>query len=78
MDRVDNLLESHEVRAAAAEALSQMTGIRGYGEDPAMWDRWWAPLRGLSPAQFSRDLEIERTENFTGRYAAVRPTSAGY
>ena len=67
-EQLVNLLNdrSADIRNAAADALTEMTGIRQYGRDVQSWRTWWESARGKSDLEWYQDLL---------RYAAQRGDS---
>ena len=60
------------VRAAAAEALVMMTGLRENGQDPDRWRQWWEVNRNKPPEQFKADL-LERLRRPAPQAADLKP-----
>jgi HEAT repeat protein len=60
------------VRAAAADALVMMTGLRANGQDPGLWQRWWDANANKSPEQFKADL-LERLRRPAPQAADLKP-----
>jgi HEAT repeat protein len=53
---LSNEQESTTIRAAAADALSAMSGITGNGRDPAKWQAWWNAQKDKDDAAFARQM----------------------
>lgn len=56
--------ESATIRAAAADALIQMTGIRENARDTQRWQQWWNENGAKSDADFKNDLLYSRAARF--------------
>lgn len=58
VDALIGLLDDREpnVRTAAAEALTRLTGIRAFGADGTRWREWWLANKDKSRQQWLDDL----------------------
>jgi HEAT repeat protein len=60
-DALMRLLDSPDVSAsihkAAADALTNLTGLVQNGDDAARWGKWWEGVRNTPDAQFRTDIE---------------------
>jgi HEAT repeat protein len=56
IDVLQDQTNSAQVRAAAAEALGEMTGIYENGQDLQRWQLWWDANKGKSKDQWQTDL----------------------
>jgi HEAT repeat protein len=54
------------LRAAAADALAELTGLRDVGQDAARWQQWWqrnADVAGLNPDRWRAELLEAKAAN---------------
>lgn len=57
---VSDPAQDDSVRAAAADALAELSGQAGYGEDARQWTRWLAARAANSPAQWRQQVLDEQ------------------
>ena len=80
MDLLNSDAESSAIRAAAAGALSDLTGSSVVRTDPAYWQRWWATNEPKDDAAFEHDLlearsaRLVRQQNKLDRFAGEQRT----
>ncbi len=63
--------EDPQIRKAATNALSDMTGLQQIGSDIQQWNAWWA----AAVNQPERDWEAAQFRNRAGHYAQVKRES---
>lgn len=56
--------ETPAIHNAAAEALSELTGITEYGQDAQRWASWWERVAGKPDLEFRNDLFPRRSARF--------------
>lgn len=56
--------ETPAARAAAGDALAELTGLPNTGQDPQRWQQWWAANSSKSEAEFRSDLLSSRSARY--------------
>lgn len=59
-------------RAAAADALADLSGQSGNDQDAAKWARWWNQRRGIAPAQWRAQVIAEQHPLLQGNAERMR------
>jgi HEAT repeat protein len=64
VDLLGSDAETSAIHAAAADALVELTGLRGFGRDAVKWRQWWTAQAATPDADFEAQMLRSRSSRF--------------